>query len=77
MKNTKPSWNPRVSRHKIWRLYQNDAQGIRDEALVDDVGISLLLRVESCRTVSEAQAGSLRRGIAKDKYYGPARNRHD
>ena len=31
--------------------------GIQDEDLVDDVGMTLLLRVESCLTVSEAQNG--------------------
>ncbi len=58
--NMKPSWAPRVSRRKIWQLYQNDAKGIRDEVLVDDVGIGLLLRVESCLTVSEAQRGNVK-----------------
>jgi predicted RNA-binding Zn-ribbon protein involved in translation (DUF1610 family) len=57
MKDTKPNWNPRVSRHKIWQLYHTDATGIQDEDLVDDVGMTLLLRVESCLTVSEAQHG--------------------
>lgn len=55
-----PKWAPRVPREKIWRLYQSDAKGIRDEELVDDVGITLLLRVESCLTVSEAQRGRVK-----------------
>lgn len=57
MKNTKPNWNPRVPRYKIWQLYHIDAMGIQDEAMLDDVGMTLLLRVESCLTVSEAQRG--------------------
>ena len=60
MKDTKPQWNPRVPRHKVWQLYQCDALGIQDEALVDDVGWTLLLRVESCLTVSEAQRGRVK-----------------
>ena len=38
-----PKWAPRVPREKIWRLYRSDAKGIRDEELVDDVGITLIL----------------------------------
>ncbi len=60
IQNAKPVWNPRVSRHLIWRLYHSDATGIRDEDLVNEVGIALLLRVESCLTVSEAQRGRVK-----------------
>lgn len=60
MKDTKPQWNPRVPRHKIWQLYHSDALGMRDEALVDYVGTTLLYRVESCLTVSEAQRGRVK-----------------
>lgn len=60
MKNTKPDWNPRVPRHKIWQLYHSDAAGFRDEILVEDVGRMLLDRVESCLTVSEAQRGRVK-----------------
>jgi len=55
-----PSWNPRVSRQRIWQMYHNDARGNRDEDLVDDVGWTLLLRVESCITVTEAQKGRVK-----------------
>ena len=55
--NMKPEWSPRVSRHKVARLYEKDAQGIRDEELVDDVGYGLLLRVESCLTATLAMGG--------------------
>jgi len=60
MKDTKPNWNPRVPRHKIWQLYHSDALGVRDEDIVNDVGMTLLLRVESCLTVSEAQRGRVK-----------------
>jgi hypothetical protein len=60
MKDTKPNWNPRVPRHKIWRLYHSDAMGFQDDDLVNDVGMTLLLRVESCLTVSEAQRGRVK-----------------
>jgi predicted RNA-binding Zn-ribbon protein involved in translation (DUF1610 family) len=56
----KPKWNPRVPRHKIWQLYHNDAMGLQDEDLVNDVGLSLLLRVESCLIISEAQQGRVK-----------------
>jgi predicted RNA-binding Zn-ribbon protein involved in translation (DUF1610 family) len=56
----KPKWNPRVPRHKIWQLYHSDAMGLQDEDLVNEIGWSLLLRVESCLTVSEAQRGRVK-----------------
>lgn len=52
-----PQWAPRVPRTKIWQLYQNDAKGNRDEELVDDVGMTLLLRVQSCIEVHDVQCG--------------------
>ena len=42
-----PSWAPRVTQHKIRQLYEDDAKGIRDEDLIEDVGYSLLCRCES------------------------------
>ena len=57
---TRPTWNPRVPRRKIWQLYQSDAMGTRDEGLVDDVGLTLLLRVQSCLEVSEAHLGRVK-----------------
>jgi hypothetical protein len=41
-------WAPKVSRERIWRLYQTDARGIVDEELIDDVGLALYLR---CRSI--------------------------
>jgi hypothetical protein len=47
-------WAPKVRPDKVWRLYQADARGIVDEALIDDVGVTLLLR---CRSILMATAG--------------------
>ena len=55
--NLKPQWAPRVSRHKVARLYELDGQGFRDEELADDVGCGLLVRVESCLTATFAMGG--------------------
>ncbi len=52
-KPKRPSWAPRVPQVKIRCLYKNDAQGILDETLVDDVGIGLYLRCKSILTVTE------------------------
>ena len=43
-------WAPRVPRWKIARLYENDACGLADEALIDDVAYSLL---ERCRSMCD------------------------
>lgn len=72
-----PRWAPRVPRNKIWRLYQSDARGIRDEELVNDVGITMLLRVQSCLVVSEAQRGRVtcpQCGASFDRKMGPRRS---
>jgi len=54
-----PRWAPRVSRHKISRLYRSDALGMRDEALLDEVGWAILARVESCLAATQAQRGQV------------------
>lgn len=54
-----PTWSPRVSKGKIRRLYETDANGIYDEELLDDVGYALLARCESFITANEARAGQL------------------
>lgn len=56
----KPQWAPRVSRYKIARLYNQDAKGIKDEELVDEVGYELLARVESCLGATEAMMGHVK-----------------
>jgi hypothetical protein len=53
-------WASRVPRHKIQRLYEADAKGILDEDLLNDVGITLLLRCESILAVAEAQHGRVK-----------------
>jgi len=53
------SWAPRVSKQKIWRLYESEAAGLLDETLLDDVGISLYLRCQSILTVGQAQKGKV------------------
>jgi hypothetical protein len=47
----KIKWSPRVSREKLRRLYVNDATGMLDNALIDDVGITLYLRCRDILTV--------------------------
>ena len=46
-------WAPCVPQDKIKRFYEQEAKGILDEALIDDVGIALELRCESIRRVTE------------------------
>lgn len=57
MENRKPVWAPKVSPEKIRRLYAQDASGIYDEELVDDVGISLYARCDSMLCVTSANLG--------------------
>jgi len=40
-------WAPKISPNKIKKLYEQDAKGIHDEELADDVGISLYARCDS------------------------------
>jgi predicted RNA-binding Zn-ribbon protein involved in translation (DUF1610 family) len=48
-------WAPKVRRAKIRRLYQTDALGLLDEALIEEVGFALLQRCESILMVTEAR----------------------
>ena len=72
-------WEPRVRCHKVLRLYQKDAQGIRDEALIDDVGYGLLARCESIRLVTDAYRGLIRcplcSALVLEDGQGPARDK--
>ena len=54
-----PRWAKRVSREKILRLYQKDAQGILDEELLDDVAYGLLARAEAITAVTRAHTEGL------------------
>lgn len=50
-------WAPRVSRAAIKRLYESDARGLLDDALLDEVFFGFLARCRSIRTVTEAAYG--------------------
>ncbi len=52
-------WEPRVPQQKIRRLYENDASGVIDEALIDDVAYSLYARCESIIAVTRAEHGEV------------------
>ncbi len=51
-KHAVPAWAPKVSLGMIRRLYEMDARGLVDEALIDKVGYALLDRCESIRRVT-------------------------
>jgi GNAT superfamily N-acetyltransferase/predicted nucleotidyltransferase len=51
------TWGGRVPRWKIRRLYEQDAQGLVDENLLDDVGTLLYQRCRSILHVADAKAG--------------------
>jgi ribosomal protein L37AE/L43A len=52
-------WAPRVSRNDIRRLYESSASGLLDEEILDEVGITLLLRSESILAVGGAERGEV------------------
>lgn len=53
-------WAPKVKQDKLRRLYVSDASGIRDEELVNDVGLDLYLRCQSILDVTAAVKGAVR-----------------
>ena len=53
----RPRWAGRVPRHKIARLYEQDAKGIVDEDLIDEIGISFLARCQSMMMADEVHEG--------------------
>jgi hypothetical protein len=53
-------WGPRVPRHKIRRLYEAYVSGIEDEDLIDDVGITLLVRCRNILDIHAAKQGQVR-----------------
>ena len=57
MEHKEPTWAKKVSPERIRKLYALDAQGVRDEALVDDVGVSLYARVDSILMVTSSNLG--------------------
>lgn len=48
-------WAPRIARDKIKRLYENEAKGILDEDLLNDVAYSLYARCESIIIATSAK----------------------
>jgi hypothetical protein len=59
----KISWAPKVRQAKIWQLYQNDALGAVDEALVEDVGFRLFHRCRSIWLVTQRVVECPRCGV--------------
>ena len=57
MEYKKPVWAKKVPPEKIKKLYEQDAKGIYDEELVEDVGISLYTRVDSILMVTSSNLG--------------------
>ena len=71
VRHDRPTWAGRVPRRKIAELYKKDALGIRDEDLIDEVGIGLLVRIREIFRARDANSGLARcpicrRGIAHD-----------
>jgi len=55
-----PRWAPRVTQEEIRRLYETDAKGLYDEALIAEVGYGLLARCQSFLDATDAAAGRAR-----------------
>ena len=49
-------WSPRVPKWKVRRLYERTCQGIWDEELINDVGMTLYLRCRDILTIHQAEA---------------------
>ena len=60
----KISWSPKIRPAKIWQIYQNDALGGVDAALVEAVGFSLFQRCHSIWLVTRHQVECPRCGKA-------------
>ena len=60
VKHDRPTWAGRVPRRKIAELYKKDALGIRDEDLIDEVGIGLLVRIREIFRARDANSGLAR-----------------
>lgn len=52
-----PRWAGRVAKWKVARIYEDDASGIHDEKLLNDVAYTLLARCKSMLMVEEARQG--------------------
>ena len=60
-------WAPRVRRDQIKRMYENDAKGITDEALIDEVGYGLYARCETIRIVTERRCPECNQKLVGEK----------
>ena len=49
-------WSPRVPKSRLRRLYECACQGIWDENLINDVGMTLYLRCRDILTIHQAEA---------------------
>ena len=52
-----PTWAPKVSPVKIRQLYTQDAAGIQDDELIDDVGCAIYARCDSMHQVTLSNMG--------------------
>jgi hypothetical protein len=52
-----PTWAPRVKQSLVQQLYENDAQGIYDDELLDEIGWALFHRCQSFLDATAAVAG--------------------
>ena len=57
MEHKKPVWAKKVPPNLIRRLYEQDAKGIYDEELIDDIGMRLYARVDSMLMVTSSNLG--------------------
>ncbi|MBY8991522.1 MAG: hypothetical protein KGD58_12265 [Candidatus Lokiarchaeota archaeon] len=53
-------WSPRVSQQKIRKLYEQDAKGIVDDELIDDIAFSFFMRCQDIITVTDASLGKVK-----------------
>jgi hypothetical protein len=57
MKTKAPQWAKRVPKWKIARLYEDDARGMHDKHLIDEVAYALYARCKSMLAVEKARLG--------------------
>jgi len=53
-------FTPRVAKSKIRRIYEDDAKGIRDDELIEDVAFTLYMRCLDIMAVTDARNGAVR-----------------
>lgn len=71
-KNQLPAWAPRVPQYKIKKFYQQITRGIFDEELLEDIGISFLVRCGDFIKANKARQGFIECPLCKSeiKYTG-------